>query len=58
MHACDIHQYLIRQNIFSTTSPKFTLANNFLYGIFSVFLEMVRWGGATAGARQYILIIS
>ena len=27
MHACDIRQYLIRQNVFCTISPNVTLAN-------------------------------
>ena len=31
MHACDIPQYLIRQNSFWITSPRFTLANNLSY---------------------------
>ena len=27
MHACDIHQYLIHQNVFCTISPNITLVN-------------------------------
>ena len=27
MYACDIHQYLVRQNVFCTISPNITLTN-------------------------------
>ena len=36
MHACDIHQYLVRQNVFYTILPKFTLANNLSYTVFEL----------------------
>ena len=36
MHACDICQYLIHQNIFCTILPKFILANNLSYTVLNI----------------------
>ena len=33
MRACDIRQYLIRQNVFCTNSPNITLANILFYTV-------------------------
>ena len=35
MHACDIRQYLIRQNVFCTILPRFTLTNNLSHTVIS-----------------------
>ena len=35
MHACDIRQYLIRQNVLCTISPNITLANISSYTVSS-----------------------
>ena len=41
MHACDIRQYLICQNIFCTILPKFTLVNNLSFTVVTfVFTTM------------------
>ena len=34
MHTCDIHQYLIRQNVFALFRQKLTLTNNLSYTLY------------------------
>ena len=41
MYACDIHQYLIRLNMFCTISPNITLTNIWSYTVIAYICDQI-----------------